>query len=224
MLKQISLLLLSSSVYLFVSAQAPKSDSMRQAKFTTLQEKYTADSLKLEKDYKESKKWEVLSATAQFPLLRAGENSGVAVVTNVNEVPDPNIDYKLLFDFVVNNPDSLSKELNEGLIEIARRLNLHAASGIPAKRIIPVIVIHAGALNAVKTNAAYQKRYKTDNPNIKLVEEMKQLGAKFIVCGQSMVFTDTKKDDLLPDIKISVTAQTALSSYQLKGYVLFKVW
>jgi predicted peroxiredoxin len=69
-----------------------------------------------------------------------------------------------------------------------------------------------------------KKKYKTDNPNVKLIEEMKKLGVKFIVCGQSMVFTDTKKDDLLPDIKISVTAQTALSSYQLKGYVLFKIW
>ncbi len=224
MIKQVTFFLFCSISFFFGEAQSVKSDSMRQAKLTVLQKTFKNDSLKLEKEFKENMKWDVLASTYLYPLLKAGNNSGVAPVTDVSEIPDPNIDYKLLFDLVVKNPDSLAKELNEGLVEIARRLNLHAASGIPAKRIFPVIVIHAGAVNAVKTNAAYQKKYKTDNPNTKLIDEMKKLGVKFIVCGQSLVYTDTKKEDLLPDIKISVTAQTALSSYQLKGYVLFKIW
>jgi intracellular sulfur oxidation DsrE/DsrF family protein len=224
MIKLLIVLLFCNFLIVSADAQSVKSDSMRQVKLTALQATFKSDSIKMEKEYKQNVKWENLASIALYPLLKAGDNSGVAQVTDVSEIPDPNIDYKLLFDFVVNNPDSLAKELNDGLVEIARRLNLHAASGIPAKRIFPVIVIHAGAVNAVKTNAAYQKKYKTDNPNIKLIDEMKKLGVKFIVCGQSMVFTDTKKEDLLPDIKISVTAQTALSGYQLKGYVMFKIW
>jgi intracellular sulfur oxidation DsrE/DsrF family protein len=205
-------------------AQVTKSDSMRMAKMKTLHEKFATDSAKLEKEYVQNVKWEKLSATSMYPLLNAGENSGVAPVTNVSETPDPNMDYKLLFDFVDNNPDSASHELSYGLIEISRRLNLHAAGGIPTKRIIPVVVIHSAALNVVKSNTAYQKKYKKDNPNVQLIEQMKMLGVKFIICGQSMAFTDTKKEDLLPGIEISVSAQTALSMYQLKNYVLYKIW
>jgi intracellular sulfur oxidation DsrE/DsrF family protein len=224
MRKQFYLLSFFSFFYFGSIAQSLKSDSVRVANLKTLQDKFKTDSAKIEKEYSENQKWEKLAATAQFPLLNAGENSGVAQVPNVSEIPDPTIDYKLLFDFIENNPDSLSGELNAGLVEISRRLNLHAAAGIPAKRILPVIVIHAGALNAVKSNAAYKKRYQKENPNVKLFEQMKQLGVKFIVCGQSMQFTGTSKDDLLPGIAISVSAQSALSMYQLKGYVLFKIW
>lgn len=205
-------------------AQSVKSDSMRLAKMKTLHEKFATDSAKLEKEHIENVKWETLSATVMYPLLKAGENSGVAPVANVSEIPDPNMDYKLLFDFIENNPDSASNEISYGLAEIARRLNLHAAGGIPIKRIIPVVVIHSAALNTMKSNAAYQKKYKKDNPNVQLIEQMKKLGVKFIVCGQSMAFTETIKEDLLPGIEISVSAQTALSMYQLKNYVLYKIW
>lgn len=205
-------------------AQSAKSDSVRLSKMKTLHEKFATDSAKLEKEHIENVKWEKMSAKATYPLLNAGENSGVAAVTNVSETPDPDMDYKLLFDFVENNPDSASHELSYGLTEIARRLNLHAAGGIPAKRILPVVVIHSAAINSMKSHAAYQKKYKKDNPNVQLIEQMKKLGVKFIVCGQSMAFTDTKKEDLLPGIDISISAQTALSMYQLKNYVLYKIW
>lgn len=224
MFKQLCLLSFLCFFCFNAMAQPLKSDSVRVATMKTLQEKFKTDSAKIEKEYNENQKWERLAATAQFPLLNAGENSGVAKVPNVSEIADPTIDYKLLFDFVENNPDSLSGELNAGLVEISRRLNLHAAAGIPAKRILPVIVIHAGALNAVKSNAAYKKRYQKENPNVKLIEQMTQLGVKFIICGQSMQFTGTVQEDLLPGIAISVSAQSALSMYQLKGYVWFKIW
>ncbi len=224
MMKHLFLLLFFASLVPDATAQSAKSDSMRMAKMKVLQEKFAADSAKLEKEHLQNVKWEKLSATSMYPLLNAGENSGVAPVANVSEIPDPNMDYKLLFDFVENNPDSASHELSYGLSEIARRLNLHAAGGIPVKRILPVVVIHSAALNTVKSNAAYQKKYKKDNPNVQLIEQMKKLGVKFIVCGQSMAFTETKKEDLLPGIEISVSAQTALSMYQLKNYVLYKIW
>jgi predicted peroxiredoxin len=68
--------------------------------------------------------------------------------------------------------------------------------------------VHAAALNAIKNNEAYQKKYKVDNPNIKLINDLKNIGAKFIACGQAMEFFEVKKEELLQDIKISLTAQT----------------
>ncbi len=181
------------------------------------------DSVKTNKEYADIIKWEKIKAIEIFPLLNAGENSGVAPVNNPDEVPDPKIQYKLLFELTANNPDSTIKEINYGLVEVARILNLHVASGIPIKNIIPVIVVHAGALHALKNNEYFNKKYKADNPNIPLIGELEKLGAKFIACGQAMTFLEIKKEAFIPIVKVSLTAKTVLTNYQLKGFVLMDV-
>lgn len=180
-----------------------------------------ADSVKTNKEFKEMEKWEKIKAVAIYPALKGSENSGVIPVKDVTEIPDPNIEYKLLFELTSNNPDSIAKEINGGLAEVARVINLHVASGVPVKKITTVIVIHAGALFAFTNNAYYKDKYKVDNPNLKLIDDLKGMGSKFIACGQAMAFLDIKKEALLPVMKVSITAQTVLSHYQLKGYVLY---
>ena len=86
---------------------------------------------------------------------------------------------------------------------------------------MPVLVVHAAAELAFLNNDAFKKRYKMDNPNIKLIHDLETItGAKFIICGQSMQLFGIKPEEFLPSIKISLTAQTIITSYQLKGYVL----
>lgn len=182
------------------------------------------DSVKIGKEFADKEKWEKLKTITTYPVLNAGDGSGVITVKDPTEIPDPNIDYKLLFELVMNNPDSLAKDINSGLAEMVRKINLHVASGIPLKKIIPVLVIHAGALFAFTTNAFYKVKYKTDNPNLKLINDLKNIGTKFIGCGQAMAFIGLKKEELLPDVKVSITAQTVLSHYQLKGYVLYQIF
>ena len=219
MSKQLFTVAIAFFSFLFAAGQSAMSDSLRQAKDSTLRAMIHADSVKVEKDFAEKNKWDKIFAKVEYPLLKGSRNSGIIPVKDPTEIPDPTLDYKILFEVVANNSDSTIKEINAGLDEVARVINLHYASGIPVKRIIPVIVVHASALNALKNNEAYQKKYKTDNPNIKLIDDMKKMGAVFIACGQAMEFFDVKRDELLPGIKISLTAQTVISSYQLKGYV-----
>jgi intracellular sulfur oxidation DsrE/DsrF family protein len=224
MIRTLVIIALAMISYKNTSAQFTMSDSLNRAKDSTLRSLYREDSIKVSKEYAEKEKWEKIYARAEYPLLKGSKNSGIIPVTGVTEIPDPNIDYKIIFEVVSNNPDSTIKEINAGLDEVARVINLHIASGIPVGRIRPVIVVHAAALNAIKNNEAYQKKYKTDNPNLKLIGDMEKMGAQFIACGQAMAFFDVKKDELLPEVKISLTAQTAISSYQLKGYVWHPVW
>ncbi len=217
-------LILASISFQFVTAQTATSDSLGMVKDSTLRAVIHQDSVKIEKQFADKEKMEKLFAKVEFPLINAGKFSGVVPVKDANEIPDPSIDYKLLFELTSNNPDSTVKEINNGLAEIARVINLHVASGIPLKKIIPVIVVHGPALDAISNNKAYQKKYKLDNPNIKTISQLEEkAGAKFIACGQAMAFFEVKKEDLLPEIKISLTAQTVLSHYQLKGYVLYKI-
>ena len=216
--------MLSCATSLFTSAQPATNISVKAKKDSTLRAMMHEDSLKVDKQFAEEEMLEKLKSKIQYPLLKGGDFSGFVPVNNADEIPDPNIDYKLLFELTYNNPDSTAKDINGGLTEITRIINLHVASGIPAKRIFPVIIVHGMALDAICNNAAYQKRHKLDNPSIQLINDLiKKAGAKFIACGQAMVAFDVKKEDLLPDVKVSITAQTVLSHYQLKGYVLYKI-
>ena len=181
------------------------------------------DSIKVEKQFKEMQKWERLKTISQFPVINAGQFSGIIPVKDPTEIPDPNIEYKLLFELTSNNPDSTAKQINSGLTEVARIINLHVASGIPVRKIIPVIVVHGAALNALTNNQHYQANFKMDNPNIKVIEDLKSIGAKFVACGQAMAFYNLNREELLPGVRVSLTAQTVLSSHQLKGYVLYNL-
>ena len=181
------------------------------------------DSLRHAKAVRDSLKMAKLFAIAQYPYIKGSKWSGVIPVADPTEIPDPTRQYKLLFEFTAKNPDSLSKEINKSLDEIARVLNLHFASGIPAKNIIPVVVIHGPGLEAVMTNERYKKKHSIDNPNLQLVHDLEHAGTKIIACGQAMAFFEIAKEDLLPEIKISLTAQTVLSNYQLQGYVLYSI-
>jgi intracellular sulfur oxidation DsrE/DsrF family protein len=224
-MRKLSLLLFFCTVCLFATAQTPHADSLRNGKRdSTLRALIAADSAKVMKEYTQKEKDDKMEARMIYPFIKGGKGSGILPVENPTEIPDPNIDYKILFEVSSNNPDSVIKEINYGLDEVARIINLHVASGVPAKKIFPVIVVHAGALHALKNNEAFQKKYKIDNPNIQLINDLKKMGATFIVCGQAMQFVDIKKEELLPDIKVSLTAQTVITHYQLKGYVWHPVW
>lgn len=180
------------------------------------------DSIMEEKAKKRQEMMAKMEATVTFPVLDAGTFSGVIPVEDVTEIPDPNLEYKLLFELVNFDSDTPSK-LDASIVEVARIINLHVASGIPLENISPVIVVHAGSLNAFTTNEFYNGKFKMDNPNMKLIGELEKLGAKFISCAQAMFFFEVDKEALLPMFKVSLTAQTILSSYQMKGYVKYRI-
>ena len=83
-----------------------------------------------------------------YPLIKDSKWSGVIPLDNIAEKPDPTMKYKLLFDLTYNNPDSAAKDLNGGLAEIGRIINLHVAAGVPVKNIETIILVHAKALNS----------------------------------------------------------------------------
>ncbi len=213
--------------FIVSSAQPAMTDSERNhKKDSTLRAAIHADSVKIEKQFASMEKWDKILGRAEYPLIKEGKEAkegGIIPVTGVTEIPDPNIEYKLLFELTGANPDSTKSNIDGGLGEVARVINLHIASGVPQNKITPVIVIHGSALTAVSNNEYYQKNFKKDNPNIKLINELKSIGTKFVICGQAMTFFEMKIEDFLPDIKLSLTAQTVLSHYQLKGFVLYQV-
>jgi len=193
-----------------------------QEKDSTLTAMFRADSIKVDNQFKRKLMIAEFKDVATYPVIDAGTFSGVVPVEDITEIPDPNLEYKLLFELVNFDSDTPSK-LDASIVEVARIINLHVASGIPLENISPVIVVHAGSLNAFTTNEFYNGKFKMDNPNMKLIGELEKLGAKFISCAQAMFFFEVDKEALLPMFKVSLTAQTILSSYQMKGYVKYRI-
>src|ERR1700739_232094 len=222
-MKKITLILCSCMIALLASAQ--KNNDNSALKLVQAQEKSTlraamhADSVRIKKEFAFKMKVAKVQPLVIYPVLNAGQFSGIVPVKDRTEIPDTNMDYKLLFEIAFTNPDSTIKEINSGLVEVARVINLHVASGIPLKKIHVVIVMHGPGIRIAANNTYYEEHFKVENPNIKTINQLSDLGARFIVCGQSMAYGEVKSDMLLPQIKVSLTAQTVLTSYQLKGYV-----
>lgn len=166
----------------------------------------------------------VLSSLLAFSQKRINpvikNYGGVFDIPYAQEKPDPNIDYNVVIEIERESekPDSLNWALNN----VARLINLHAMAGVKPERIHVVIAIHGGAINTVLNNQAYQKKFKMDNPNIGLYEELEKAGVKIVACGQSIVFRKIDRFSMVPQVKIASSMLTTLTSYQMKGYAVLK--
>lgn len=153
----------------------------------------------------------------------------VVAVKDVDEKPDPSLDYRIVFDLTFYAKADEEKEnfdsssINWGIADIGRIMNLHVTAGIPTSRLDFVVAVHAEALPSFLNEETYQKKYRTSNPNVKLIKELSDAGIKFLVCGQSLTWMGYAKSDLVPQAKVTLTAQTTLSQYQLKGYALKQI-
>ena len=90
-------------------------------------------------------------------------------VPNAAELPDPAIDYKILFS-VSNGAKDRDAEVNPMLPTIARYLNTLGKYKVPANHRHLVVMFHQRNpdFDIVMSNEAYKARYGKDNPNIAL--------------------------------------------------------
>jgi intracellular sulfur oxidation DsrE/DsrF family protein len=171
---------------------------------------------------------DTVTGAVMYPLLKENIWEGVAAVPHIDEVPDPKLTYNVVVDFTAisltekKKTDSVS--INWGLQEVGRNINLHIAAGIPRNKINFVVAVHGGAVRSFYTNEAYQKKYKQDNPNLAVIKELSAAGVKFLLCGQSLNWLKIDRSMLLPEARIALTAQTVLTTYQLKGYALKQMY
>ena len=145
---------------------------------------------------------------------------GIFEIPYADEKPDPKLIYNIVIE--VQQESDKGDTLNWALNNVARMLNLHSMGGVPTSKMNVVIVIHGGATYAIMNNEAYQVKYKVDNQNLKLLDQLGKAGVKMFVCGQSLVNRKVDRTKLAPQIKISSSALTVLTTYQLRGYALLK--
>ncbi len=160
----------------------------------------------------------------QYPLIKGSKWTGVVPVKNVNDKPEANKVYKLLFDFTQNGSaaDMVDKP-NQGIEEIARVLNLHVAAGISPKNLKATVVIHSAASLSVLNNEIYQKKFNSSNPNADLIDQLQKAGVHFVICGQTMNLRGIADTELYKSVFIAEAAKVALTKYQTAGYIIFSI-
>lgn len=82
------------------------------------------------------------------------------------------------------------------------------------------IVMHGPAGFAAMDNATYRAKYNVDNPNIKLLSELKKAGAEIYLCGQTLHGQKFQESAMLPEVRLATSAMIVLVSYQNNGYAL----
>lgn len=129
--------------------------------------------------------------------------------------PPAGMDYKVAFDV----KSGKAGERNTSIDGAARFMNMLANSGVPESRIHPAIVIHNSGIFDVTNAARYGKEYGgAANPNADLVRQLMAKGVPIYICGQSAAWANVAKSDLMPGVKMALSAMDAHAILQRQGY------
>jgi intracellular sulfur oxidation DsrE/DsrF family protein len=158
------------------------------------------------------------TAYAQTPANPIIKDYGTIYSLDKVTMPDKSLEYKIVIDLKPSN-DNFS-EVNKGLLNVARMLNLHGVAGIPKEQLHVVVVMHYTATPIVLNNAGYQKKYGVNNPNLDLISKLKDAGVEFYICGQSLVARNYAFEDVNPDITIALSMLTVVTEHLQQGYSL----
>lgn len=154
--------------------------------------------------------------THMGPVLK---NYGPIVNLEKLDVPlDKTAQYKVVFDVyeTASDMDVHSRRLES----VARYINMHVDAGVPLENLHIAVVFHGKATKDILLNSIYQEKFGTPNPNAAMIADLAAVGVDFSVCGQSSVFAGYQREDILPEIKIALSAMTQLTVLQSKGYAL----
>ena len=125
-------------------------------------------------------------------------------------------EYKVIFDIYTDS--NKESAINPLINTVARFLNMHGQNGISATNIKVAFVMHGAAAKNALSDKAYNAKFKTDNPNTKLIAALKDANVDIFVCGQSFKSRGFEDASRSKNVKLSLSAMTALVEYQENGY------
>ena len=141
-----------------------------------------------------------------------------ASLPNTSMQPDKNADYKVVFNITGEGPND---KINPSLERVARTANIFASAGVPLSHLHFVAVIHGPATQSVLDNDHYKEKFSLDNPNVKLISELKAAGVRLIVCGQALAAKKFPHEWVNPDVEIALSAISTVIILEQQGYVIF---
>ncbi len=142
----------------------------------------------------------------------------VFTVEDADLLLDADKNYKVIFDIYTD--DKKADQMNPLMNTVARFMNMHAQNGLSEDQMEIVVVLHGAATKNALTEKAFKKKIKMKHPNAKLINALAEKNVKIYLCGQSMKSKGYAPKDISENVKISLSALTALVKYQSEGYQL----
>ena len=163
----------------------------------------------------------VAGIAADWPEPKAPvipEADGYLAIPNAAVPPQKNRVYRVVWNatYAADEPGQLMPALNMAGSE----LNAFAVAGVPSRNVKFVVVFHGPALNGILDEAHYRAKYGTNNPNLKVLHDMKAAGVKLFVCGQNLAFAKIDPQTISSDVTVASDALIVLMQYQNDGYAL----
>jgi intracellular sulfur oxidation DsrE/DsrF family protein len=147
-----------------------------------------------------------------YPLIRG--HGGVVPLPRAAEQPRKGA--KAVFDITA---EAKPGEVNKGLEEVARLLNLYGAAGLKARDVQITAVLHGQADPAVLSDAAYAARFSVAaNPDLPVIRDLKRAGVEVFVCGQSLHELGFKTEEVAKEVPVADSALLVLVNKQTDGY------
>ena len=142
---------------------------------------------------------------------------GVFDVPDATLRPPTDVDLKLRFDVNVGPEPG---ELNQNFDTVARYLNQHARAGVPREGLKAALVIHGTAGKDTLGHDEYRKRFGKDNPNLKMLDELKAAGVRIYLCGQTAMGRNLPRAVVTPAVEMAYSAMVAHMALDREGSVL----
>ncbi len=126
--------------------------------------------------------------------------------------------YKVSWDVTVG-PEKPG-DITVGFRTPANFLMMTDTSGVPRRNVHLAMIVHGTATRSLLRNDAYRAATGVDNPNIALLEALNSAGVQVIVCGQALINRKVPRDQLLPFVKVSISATLARAVLAAQGYAI----
>lgn len=143
--------------------------------------------------------------------------SGIGQVVQLsNAAQQPRPGTKIVIDLTRGGE---SNEVNAGLKNVAKYLNIFAAGGAEPADVQLAVVFHGDATLAILNPDAYGKKYHLKgNPNLDLLRQLHDADVELYVCGQSLLSKGAQPEDVAVFIETAVSAVTTIANLQADGY------
>jgi len=160
-------------------------------------------------------------ASAQMENFKTGpvfEDFGPTAPVQTDEAIPEDAQFRVAFDVATAAEPG---KINRTIESAARFINMHVAAGVPEENIHLAIVVHGGASFDL-TNQAFFAAHQDgkENASAAAIAQLQEHGVKFYLCGQSAAAHGIDNADLLPGVKMSLSAMTAHALLQQQGYTV----
>lgn len=153
-----------------------------------------------------------VSAGAQnFDAFEAGKTiptfGKIAAVADADLVIPPDMEFRVAFDV---GKQSDPGQINRTLDSAARFINMHVEAGVAKENIHVAVVVHGSAALDLTRHEVYRKLHGgKDNANVDALNALMDNNTEIYLCGQTAAYRGVGKDDLVPGVKLALSAMTA---------------